>query len=455
MLWPIRNQILLPFAVLQSVAIGIISLSASWIAADRAERDSIARLNQVVETLSASRFPVRGPVLEQMKGLSGADFIASNDVGAITASTLPDTIAHKVIESPQALSPGAEKLGEFQPVSFDSERWLVGGVQIMRSRELKQLLVLVSERQWQAVRRDVILPPLLIGGCTMVAMVLLSYTIAARLGRRLDRMQHHVGRLATLQFDQLLPVTGNDELTSLATSINHMAQGLRRATEQIRMSERTALIAQVAGGLAHQLRNSITGARMAIQLHMRRSHNSDLKSLEVAIRQLDLTENQIRGLLSLTRDTQQKLVSGRIDAIIHTVCELLGPQFQHSETSLTIELPAEQDCVPLTVTDSEQIQVAILNLVQNALEACCPAGQVRILVSLQETMIQVDVLDSGSGVAEDLRDTIFDPFVTGKPEGVGLGLTLAAQAAESGGGTLEFQRTDNWTLFRFSVRRRA
>ncbi|RLT22223.1 MAG: sensor histidine kinase [Planctomycetota bacterium] len=451
--WPIRNQILLPFAMLQGLAIAVISLSASWIAADRAERESIARLDQVVGTLSASSFPVRGPVLEQMKGLSGADFIAASDSGTITATTLPESTATGIIAAPRTVSTDSRKLGEFQPLSINGERWLVGGVQVLRSSELKELLVLVPEREWQAVRREVILPPLLIGGCTMLAMVVLSWVIAAKLGARLDRMQHHVGKLATLQFENLLPVTGHDELSSLATSINHMAQGLQQATQQIRMAERTALIAQVAGGLAHQLRNSITGARMAIQLHLRRSHDANKESLQVAIRQLNLTENQIFGLLSLTRDSRQPVVAGHIHEIMNTIRELLEPQFQHSESSLEIELSAEIMQDQLAVNDSEQIQAALLNLVQNALEASRPGGSVRVIVSILESMIQVDVLDNGPGVADAVRGKIFDPFVTGKPEGVGLGLTLAAQAAESSGGSLNYLRLDQWTQFRFQVRR--
>lgn len=170
MRWPIRNQILLPFALLQGIAIAVISFSASWIAADRAERDTIARLNQIVATLSSSRFPVQAAVLEQMKRLAGADFIASTSSGKITATTLlPDT-ALTIISSPLKISTGSGTLSEFRPMTAGEETWLVGGVEVLRSPELKQLLVLVSERQWQAVRRDVVFPPLLIGGCTMLAM---------------------------------------------------------------------------------------------------------------------------------------------------------------------------------------------------------------------------------------------------------------------------------------------
>lgn len=176
---------------------------------------------------------------------------------------------------------------------------------------------------------------------------------------------------------------------------------------------------------------------MAVQLHLRRSHDADTESLQVAIRQLNLTENQIYGLLSLTRDSQQPVVAGHIHEIMKMIRELLEPQFHHSESSLAIELPAEAMLNQMAVNDYGQIQAALLNLVQNALEASRPGGSVRVIVSILESLIQVDVLDNGPGVADAVREKIFDPFVTGKPEGVGLGLTLNAQAAESNGGTLK------------------
>ena len=135
MRWPIRNQILVPFALLQGLAIMIISLSASWTAVQRAERESISRLDQVVRTLSESRFPVQTSVLEQMKGLSGADFIATDARGGLSASTLPEARALSILLVPRATVTHLDRLSEFQPVSVANETWLIGGVQTQRSPE--------------------------------------------------------------------------------------------------------------------------------------------------------------------------------------------------------------------------------------------------------------------------------------------------------------------------------
>jgi signal transduction histidine kinase len=269
-----------------------------------------------------------------------------------------------------------------------------------------------------------------------------------------------------LQFGELLPIGGQDELARLATSINSMALDLQQATEQIRLAERTTVVTQVAGGLAHQLRNSITGARMAVQLHLRRCNHADQESLNVALRQLNLTESQIRGLLSLTRDSQQTPVRGSLSEILGDIRSLLAPQFDHSnseceltyqddfkakERAINADLSVDFKRKDLEVDDRDQVHAALLNLIQNALEACRPGGRVRVVVRRENRMIVAEILDNGPGVPDDLRNRMFEPFVTGKPEGVGLGLTLAAQVAKSAGGQLAFDRRDGWTAFRFEI----
>jgi nitrogen-specific signal transduction histidine kinase len=214
--------------------------------------------------------------------------------------------------------------------------------------------------------------------------------------------------------------------------------------------------------LAHPLRNSITGARMAVQLHLRRCRDSDRESLNVALRQSSLTEKQICDLLRRTPDAHQPPIPGRLDQLLITIAELLQPQCRYSNIRLAVELPAPLDCEKLHVADSEQMQASLLNLVRNAVEATGLAGQVLVQVSVLPStsdeantsarfVIRVDVIYSGPGVAEELRTRIFAPFVTGKPEGVGLGLTLAAQTAEDHGGSLTWERVAEMTRFRVEI----
>jgi signal transduction histidine kinase len=92
-----------------------------------------------------------------------------------------------------------------------------------------------------------------------------------------------------------------------------------------------------------------------------------------------------------------------------------------------------------------------LNLVQNAVEAAGQGGAVEIVVGADGS---VEVLDTGPGPPADLADRLFEPFVSGKAEGVGLGLALARRVAETAGGRLSWDRRGGRTCFRLELPRR-
>jgi signal transduction histidine kinase len=447
----IRRQILIPFAVLIGLTIVLLSISSAWISASRAEQQLTDDLNQVMETLSSARFPITDQILLQLRGLSGADFVALNAEGRVTASTVPPEISNP-LQSLQTPVDGSNRLEQLIPLTIRGERWLCGTIDVFRSPELSQLFVLVREADRAAIRREAILTPLVVGGLTLIGAAAVSWLIAAGFERRLRLMQHQVAELASMRFEEMLPIERDDELGHLAGSINQMALDLQRKTEQIRSTERMAAMSQLAAGLAHQLRNAIMGARLAVQLHARRCQHDDRASLDVAIRQLTLTESHIRGLLRLASGSSQNVVPGRMDMILNHVMELLSFQCQHQNIEMTLENGVGES-ESLSVSDSEHIQLALLSLAQNAMDACGPGGKVRMRLTESDRSVYVDVLDSGPGIPEGLEQKIFEPFFTGKAEGVGIGLALAAQAATGSDGRLSVHREDSWTRFRFEVRK--
>ena len=104
---------------------------------------------------------------------------------------------------------------------------------------------------------------------------------------------------------EVAPVGREDEVADLALSVNRMCSQLKEMQQTIHRSERSRLLAQLGAGLAHQLRNSLTGAKLSVQLHAKRHPDAAAdQTLSVALRQLALTEEQVRGLLSIGRVEQ-------------------------------------------------------------------------------------------------------------------------------------------------------
>jgi signal transduction histidine kinase len=109
----------------------------------------------------------------------------------------------------------------------------------------------------------------------------------------------------------------------------------------------------------------------------------------------------------------------------------------------------------MVIGDAERLSQVVINLLLNAIQAATSAratvgspGMVRIELSpIGDDRLALAVFDSGPGPSADVRDTMFDPFVTEKPDGVGLGLSVAREIVERHGGRIEWYRSDAMTCF--------
>ena len=215
--------------------------------------------------------------------------------------------------------------------------------------------------------------------------------------------------------------------------------------QTIRQSERTRLLAQLAAGLAHQLRNSLTGARLSVQLHAKRFPPKEGdETLDVALRQLAMTEEQVKGLLSLGRVERQPHAPCELGQLLEDVALLVKPSCHHAKVHLRHR--AGDD--PLHVmADEAGLRAAVLNLTMNAVEAAGPGGEVDLGASTDRGEVTIEVSDTGPGPPQEVAENLLEPFVTSKPEGVGLGLAVAERVAVEHGGRLSWQRDGDRTRF--------
>jgi signal transduction histidine kinase len=226
-----------------------------------------------------------------------------------------------------------------------------------------------------------------------------------------------------------------------------LANRVRRLHELALHGERMRLLGQTSGGLAHQLRNSVAGTKLAVQLHAR-SCDGDGESLDVAIRQLGRIEADVARFLDLGRDDVPLRPCHVVD-LVDGAASLLRPQSRHADVQLCWEPPPTD---PLVVGDPGRLGHIVVNLLSNAVEAAGPGGQVELTVDQTgDGSCVIEIWDSGPGPDPAVADRLFQPFVTGKSDGVGLGLFVARQAAESHGGRLEWRRDGGRTCFRVEL----
>jgi len=452
--WPIRNQIFVPFVAVVLLAVVAMTTVAAVSAARQREAQTLAQLQNVVETLAHTSVPYTEAVLHKMSGLSGAEFVACDARGGVVASTLP--VATSLPAGFGTGVPGGEltSLTSQPTVEFGKTRYFLARMEPHGDAKVRSLFVLYPVASWSRARWDAVVPPLAVGAGAILLSSLASGWLAQRFSRRIRLLQEQVAAIAGGDFAEIIAGPRRDEIQELVVSVNSMSAQLREMQQAIRQSERTRLLAQLAGGLAHQLRNAVTGARLALQLHQRRcGAGPDDKSLSVALRQLALTETQLRGLLSLGRREQSQPAFCDPRQVVDDVASLVEPTCEHADVSIELmhDTNAGSESPDKIRADLESLRAAILNLVTNAIEAAGPGGQVTLRTVRQGAMLGIEIGDNGHGPAAQVASTLFEPFVTSKPEGVGLGLSLARQVAIDHGGTLAWTREMDRTVFRLML----
>ena len=446
MRWSIRNQILVAVSLLLLLAVAGTAAATALLAARRSDAERLRELQRLVQTLGDAQFPYTGSVLQKMHGLSGAEFVAQGASGQIAASTLPAKIepANLLGAAPDATT--FMHLSEFPITMLAGRSYFAARVRGNGAAGVHSLYILYPVQSWQEARWDAMWPPLAVGSVAFVLAFAVSAWLAHRSAARIGLVRELFSKLVAQQFPTVPAQPPHDEIYDLQIAANQLSARLAGMQEGIRRTERLRLLAQLAGGLAHQLRNAATGARMALQLHQRRCPSpAHEESLAVALRQLTLMETQISGLLSLGHPTQRSSQPGNLQEILSEMERLLQPVCRHAKVDFSIAVAMSRE--DADVSDSDEIRAALLNLALNAIEAAGAGGRARIEAESEDGHVRIRVIDSGSGPPSSLRESLFEPFATSKPEGVGLGLALAQQAAVRRGGSLTWSREAECTTF--------
>ena len=157
MRWPIRNQILVPFAVLEIVAVVAISVAAALSAMSRADRDTETRLQRVIKVLRDASFPYHERVLTQMQGLSGAEFVAINSNSGVHAATMNVADDLETLKATQLMQGDSVNLSELLSIQVGGHSYLAARTEGRGPNRNVQLVVLYPEAARNAARRETLL----------------------------------------------------------------------------------------------------------------------------------------------------------------------------------------------------------------------------------------------------------------------------------------------------------
>lgn len=223
---------------------------------------------------------------------------------------------------------------------------------------------------------------------------------------------------------------------------------LKAVQEELLRQERLATLGKLAGGLAHQIRNPLSVISNATNI-LRRAVGpvgdgekpSDAATALAIIREEVWRANRIiTDLLDYARVRPAVKVPSR-------VVDLVDAALEGRELPARIRVVKDLPEVPLVAVDAAQVHGALDNLVRNAFEAMPRGGTLTFRAAAADRSVILSVLDTGEGIPAEIRPRLFEPLLTTKPDGLGLGLTTARNLVENQGGTIRFETGPEGTRF--------
>ena len=223
---------------------------------------------------------------------------------------------------------------------------------------------------------------------------------------------------------------------AVAKQLAEANRSLQEAEEAVRRSDRLAALGQLAAGLAHELRNPLGTIRASAEMLNRSVAVENEVAREVAgfiASEVDRTNSLVTRFLDFTRPLQLRLAPTDLAQVLDRAVAMA--EREASASHVTVYKNYSPDIPPFPL-DAELMERVFYNLVLNAAQATPLGGAVTVKTRSADDGAEVSVIDRGHGIDPKLINTIFNPFFTTKPDGVGLGLAIVSKIVDQHGGNI-------------------
>jgi PAS domain S-box-containing protein len=219
----------------------------------------------------------------------------------------------------------------------------------------------------------------------------------------------------------------------LERRVRDRTAALHEAQAELVRKERLAVLGQLTGGIAHQIRNplgAITNAVAVLKRSVRSGDASDAGQALAAIEEEAWQANRI--ITDLLEYARVRPAVARLTSVRSIVEQALGAR----TIPPTVRVSAHVDGVPAVAVDPDQVRDALENLISNAVEAMESSGSLAVTARSDGAEVVIGIADSGPGIAPAIMSHLFEPLVSTKPLGFGLGLVTARALIENQGGSI-------------------
>jgi two-component system, NtrC family, nitrogen regulation sensor histidine kinase NtrY len=294
---------------------------------------------------------------------------------------------------------------------------------------------LVEAGSGRDLRRGFILTFLVLAlGAWLVALALLMF-FAARVSGPIDDLTGGLSRLASGDLMARVGTDRDDEVGQAILAFNHMAEQLEHQRARLIYLTQLASWQALARKMAHELKNSLTPIRLTMEEMQARAGDGDrlfpAQAAEIVIDEVDSLERRVRAFSEFAAEPPVRAQSLDLNSQVEERASFLGSA--HPEVVYDLRLAPE---LPPAFADADLVKGILTNLLENAAEAAGAGGKVLVSTAQTDGKLAVEVHDSGPGLSEMAHKSLFEPTISFKKHGMGLGLSIARKSALLSGGDI-------------------
>ena len=425
----LQHRIVLAFVVVLIATTGAALVASS--VTSRAMRSRMeSQLVGAAAVLSRGGLALNSAVLQNARGIVGAEVVTFDDQAHVVVTTVPKE-RPRMIDAAARVVQLAGSAATSTAADADCGTPCLIVYRRIDERPGYAVALVAETAELTAATRAVSRAIALGAALSTIVVLIIGQFIVRRVTNPIEHLvqfarnlnpENPAGRAAV----------ADGEVGTLAEAFNSMLDRLQQAQSALVRSEKMGLAGLLAARIAHDIRNPLASIKLQTQLlQARLSDPDDLATLQAVIHDIRQVESVISDLIELARPGDLNTRPSPVNDVIHDALEQLLPQFTHRKIVVRTTLSPGLPPVPL---DAARFRQALLNILVNASEALPRGGEIVVASRQEDGRVVVDICDDGVGIDPGLLDKVFDPFVSTKREGVGLGLVNAKAVVEAHGG---------------------
>jgi two-component system, NtrC family, nitrogen regulation sensor histidine kinase NtrY len=303
------------------------------------------------------------------------------------------------------------------------------------TREIRDARRAVEEANERDLRRGIKRTYVLLAAAIwLVSLALLVY-LAHRLSRPIQELTTGLGKLAAGDLSARVQARRDDEIGRAIGAFNNMAAQLQESTERLVYLGQLASWQTLARKMAHEVKNSLTPIRLTVEEMLVRHDEADRGFMEqatqIVVDEIETLERRIRAFSQFAAEPPVQPGPVDVNGLLQERIAFL--KTAHPEVAYDCRLA--ESALPVEA-DQDLLKGILTNLLENAAEAAGEGGRILGVTAADGGRVAIEVHDSGPGLSEQARSSLFQPTISFKKRGMGLGLSIARKSALLNGGDI-------------------